>query len=153
MLIINSDDWGGWREATDCALTCFQSGRITSVSAMVFMEDSARAAQLAIDGGVDVGLHANFTQSFSGDSVPSDLVQAQERVRRFLTGNRYAQVVYHPALRRDFRLVYQTQENEFRRLYRREPSHVDGHRHMHLCSNMLVAGVIPRGQRVRRSFS
>jgi predicted glycoside hydrolase/deacetylase ChbG (UPF0249 family) len=43
--------------------------------------------------------------------------------------------------------------DEFVRLYGRMPSHFDGHRHLHLCANMLVSGIIPEGFAVRRSFS
>ena len=64
MLIVNADDWGGWKSATDAALACYKAGRINSVSAMVFMEDSERAAELAQADGLDVGLHLNFTTPF-----------------------------------------------------------------------------------------
>jgi predicted glycoside hydrolase/deacetylase ChbG (UPF0249 family) len=46
MLIVNADDWGRNRDATDRSLECHRNGRITTVSAMVFMEDSERAADL-----------------------------------------------------------------------------------------------------------
>ena len=38
------------------------------------------------------------------------------------------------------------------RLFDRPPSHIDGHRHQHLCMNVLLDGVIPNGTKVRRSF-
>jgi len=37
MLIINADNWGRSAVETDAVLTCYQEGRITSVSAMMFM--------------------------------------------------------------------------------------------------------------------
>ena len=46
MLIINADDWGRSVAETDAALKCCKGGRITSLSAMAFMEDSERAADL-----------------------------------------------------------------------------------------------------------
>ncbi|TMP94577.1 MAG: ChbG/HpnK family deacetylase [Verrucomicrobia bacterium] len=46
MLIINADDWGRSLAETDAALRCYKAGRITSVSAMAFMADSERAAEL-----------------------------------------------------------------------------------------------------------
>jgi len=61
MLIINADDWGRSRTETDAALQCYEKGRITSASAMVFMEDSERAADIAKENQVDVGLHLNFS--------------------------------------------------------------------------------------------
>ena len=65
MLIINADDWGRSVAETDAALRCYKEGRITSVSAMVFMEDSERAAELAKENELDVGLHLNFTDKFT----------------------------------------------------------------------------------------
>ena len=46
MLIINADDFGHSRLATERILSCRKSGAITSTSAMVFMEDSLGAADL-----------------------------------------------------------------------------------------------------------
>src|SRR6185436_15777674 len=40
----------------------------------------------------------------------------------------------------------------FDRLYGKAPTHVDGHQHMHLCANMLIDQIVPRGQKVRRNF-
>jgi predicted glycoside hydrolase/deacetylase ChbG (UPF0249 family) len=45
------------------------------------------------------------------------------------------------------------QLEEFRRLYHREPIRIDGHHHMHLCANVLIGRLIPKGTIVRRSFS
>lgn len=153
LLIINGDDWGGWRSATDAILACFRKGRVTSASAMVFMADSERGARLAQEVGLDVGLHVNLNQIFSGGNCPASVRKSQARIRRFLGCSRYAQLVYHPFLRREFREVFLAQWDEFHRLYGRSPSHLDGHRHMHLCANMLWDGIIPPGQKVRRSFS
>lgn len=151
-LIVNADDWGGWPTATDAARVCFDAGRITSVSAMVFMEDSLRAASLAQTSGLDVGLHLNLNQAFTGNAPPA-VSAAHERVRSFLRRNRYAQLLYNPWLKGAFRTVFEAQVDEFSRLYGRAPTHIDGHQHMHLCANMLWDTVIPKGQRVRRSFS
>lgn len=153
MLIINADDWGRSPGETDAALKCFAAGRITSTSAMVFMEDSERAAEVARDVGIDVGLHLNFNERFTGKGVPPPLAGEHSRLAAYLRRSRYAQLLYHPTLRSAFRQVCGAQIAEFERLYGRPPSHVDGHQHMHLCTNMLLDGIIPKGQRVRRSFS
>ncbi len=154
MLIINADDWGGWRSATDAALVCYEKGRITSVSAMVFMEDSERAAELAREHGIDAGLHINFSQSFSGNAhaIPG-LARAHSRIMRFLRSSKYALLLYHPFLVKQFRNVFETQVGEYVRLYGRLPSHYDGHQHFHLCTNILLGRTLPAGERVRRSFS
>jgi len=153
LLIVNADDWGGWKEATDTAHACHSKGRITSVSAMVFMEDSARAAELAKQSGVDAGLHLNLNQRFTQATCPPRLLEHQDRTRCFLRSGRYAQLIYNPLLRTDFEYVYRAQVEEFARLYSRAPSHIDGHQHMHLCANMLVGRYVPRGEKVRRNFS
>jgi predicted glycoside hydrolase/deacetylase ChbG (UPF0249 family) len=153
MLIVNADDWGRSKTATDEALVCYRRGRISSATGMVFMRDSRRAAELANEVNLDVGLHLNLSEEFSAPSVPGSIRQAHDRVRRFLTRGKYALVVYHPGLRREFALLFRAQLDEFVELYGRLPSHIDGHQHLHLCSNLLLDDVIPRGARVRRSFS
>lgn len=153
MLRINADDWGRSRLETDAADECFRAGRITSVSAMVFMEDSERAAEIALANGIEVGLHLNFTQPFTGTGYSADLADRHRRISRFLTRNKYSQLLYNPFLRDDFGYSYRAQTDEFERLYGRPPSHVDGHHHMHLCGNMVWSSLIPRGTQVRRNFS
>lgn len=153
MLIINADDWGRSREETDVEFACFSKGRITSVTAMMFMQDSKRAAQIATDAGLDVGLHLNLNQSYSGAGCTAAAAAAHERIVKFMARSKHAMFVYHPALRQCFRDVYQSQLDEFHRLYGGAPSHVDGHQHRHLCANMLIDRVIPAGEKVRRNFS
>jgi predicted glycoside hydrolase/deacetylase ChbG (UPF0249 family) len=79
MLIINADDWGRSPVETDAVLRCYQEGRITSVSAMVFMEDSERAAELARENELDVGLHVAFAELFTGGNYPGKLDQYHGR--------------------------------------------------------------------------
>ena len=69
MLIINADDWGRDTAATDTALACFQRGRISSVTGMVFMADSQRGAELANSAALGVGLHINFTERFNDSQL------------------------------------------------------------------------------------
>jgi len=152
MLIINADDFGRSVSETNAALDCYRAGRTTSVTAMVFMNDSERAAQLALANSISAGLHLNLTEPFSAVSAPSELSERHERVAGFLTRAKYAPLIYNPALRDDFRYLYETQIEEFIRLYGHPPSHIDGHQHQHLCTNMLLDGVIPRGLKVRRTF-
>jgi predicted glycoside hydrolase/deacetylase ChbG (UPF0249 family) len=153
MLIINADDWGRSVAETDAALGCYKRGRITSVSAMVFMEDSERAAELAKENELDVGLHLNFTDKFTTNQYPQTLGNYHNEIVRFLRGNKYSQLLYNPFLRRDFAYSYEAQVEEFARLYRKPPSHIDGHHHMHLCANVLLSNTIPAGAKLRRNFS
>lgn len=152
MIIINADDWGRTRPETDAALDCFRQGRITSATAMVYMQDSERAAEVARAAGIDVGLHLNLTQAFTVPGPDAALARAHARVVHHLTRRKYTFLFFHPGLRADFRQVYAAQLSEFIRLYGRSPSHVDGHHHKHLCANVLLGDVIPAGEKVRRTF-
>src|SRR5580765_724988 len=153
MLIVNADDFGRSVVETNAALRCYIAGRITSVSAMVFMADSGRAAELATAKGIDVGLHVNFSEPFTHSRCPESLRNCHKRIVRFLKRNKYAQILYDPSLRREFADSYNAQAEEFERLFGRGPSHIDGHHHMHLCANILLGNLFPAGIRVRRNFS
>jgi chitin disaccharide deacetylase len=153
MLIINADDFGRSAAETNAAISCYTAGRITSLSAMVFMGDSERAAELAKEIQPDVGLHLNFTERFSGPMVPATLASYQDKLAGFLTRNRYSQVIYNPLLRKEFSYSYEAQFDEFTRLFGNPPSRIDGHHHMHLCANLLLSNLIPHGMKVRRNFS
>lgn len=153
MIIINADDWGRSRSETDAALACFAKGRITSVSAMVFMQDSQRAADLAKEADLAVGLHLNLNEAFNASGVPERLMEGLQCFARFLDWNKFSQILYNPLMANKLDFLYRTQVEEFVRLYGRVPTHFDGHRHFHLCSNMLMGLVIPRGLKVRSSFS
>jgi predicted glycoside hydrolase/deacetylase ChbG (UPF0249 family) len=61
--------------------------------------------------------------------------------------------MYYPGLGRELEAVYRAQADEFRRLYGKEPSHVDGHQHKHLCPNMVLGRILPEGTKVRRNFT
>jgi hypothetical protein len=153
IVIINADDWGRDHETTERTLECIQGGSISSVSAMVFMADSERAAALARENGIDAGLHLNFTTPFSASARFPRLLEYQRRIAQFLLSHRLAQVVFHPGLVRSFEYVVAAQRDEFIRLYGREPPRYDGHHHMHLCANVLLGGLLPSGTIVRRNFS
>ena len=120
---------------------------------MVFMEDSQRAAELALEAGLDAGLHLNFTTEFDGDFKSSKIRGCQHRTALFLKLNKYCSLLYNPFLRRDFEYVYKAQYEEYVHLYHKSPTHIDGHHHMHLCTNMLVDRLIPKGSKVRRNFT
>lgn len=128
-------------------------GAVTSASAMVFMEDSERAAEIASKHNLDIGLHLNLTVAFSGGFTDSTLVADHARVVKYLRSSKYAQPLYHPLLVRAFQRTFRAQWEQFLKLYGKEPSHLDGHHHMHLCLNVLLSSLIPRGMRVRRHFT
>lgn len=120
---------------------------------MVYMKDSERAAQQIGIHRKHTGLHINLSEEFTAINVPEDLENAHRRIRKFLNFNKYALILFNPLLIRDFKKVFRCQLEEFRRLYQKEPSHMDGHQHMHLSSNMILQKILPEGIKIRRSFS
>ena len=153
LLVINADDWGRDRETTERTLECVRRGVVSSVSAMVFMQDSERAAGTAREQDIDAGLHLNLTTPFSGANCPARLAQHQQRIARCLRRYRLAQALFHPTLIRSFEYVVSAQLEEFCRLYGRTPERFDGHHHMHLCANVLLGRLLPPMTVVRRNFS
>jgi hypothetical protein len=151
-LIVNADDWGRDPHTTNRILDCVERSAVSAVSAMVFMEDSDRAAALALEHGVDAGLHLNFTSPFTGKGCPTELAERQRRITTYLRRHRLAQLVFNPMLVKSFEYVVAAQIDEFRRLYGAEPARLDGHHHMHLCANVLLQGLLPPGTVVRRNF-
>lgn len=152
-MIVNADDWGRSAPETDAAFECFSRGRITSVTAMVFMADSERAAGIALQHSIPVGLHLNLTEPLTAAGRDGAFLVEHRRLVKYLTRTRYSILALDRSLRASFRLVFQRQLDEFVRLYKKAPTHFDGHQHFHLCSNMLLAAPIPRGQKIRRTFS
>lgn len=153
MLSINGDDLGWTREITDRILACYQKGKIGSASAMTFMKDSERAAELARESGLPVGLHLNLTRAFTGESITIKLREKHRSIAAYLNALKMNQVLYNPFLHKVFDYVFQAQWEEFVRLYGEQPTRLDGHHHMHLCMNMLFLNKYPKGMKVRRSFT
>lgn len=153
MLIVTADDYGKTRQATDNILRCFSNGLITSASAMVLMEDSDRAAALSLQTGLEVGLHLNFTTPLSTDKMSRQLREHHNRIVLYLTRNKLAQIIYNPLLADSFKYLFLLQQEEFTRLYGRHPDFYNGHHHMHLCANVLLGRMLPKGARVRKAFT
>lgn len=153
LLIINADDWGRDRETTNRIQDCLVRKTVSSVSAMMFMEDSERAASLARAHNVDAGLHLNLTSPFTASNCPPALAQKQQELAAHLMGHKLAQTMFYPGLMRTFQYVVTAQIDEFTRLYGKAPERIDGHHHMHLCANIVLGGLLPTGTIVRRNFS
>jgi chitin disaccharide deacetylase len=120
---------------------------------MVFMRDSERAAEIARESKVDAGLHLNFTTPFSATECPAALVERHREIATYLSSHKAAKAIFHPGLAGSFEYVLAAQMEEFQRLYGTSPDRVDGHHHMHLCANVLLARLLPAGTVARRNFS
>jgi hypothetical protein len=152
-LIINADDWGRDENNTDQINKCFAHGTVSSVSAMVFMQDSERAANIARERGIDAGLHLNFTTPFSAPGCSGRLADRQRELAAYLQSHRFGRAIFHAGLVRSFDYVVAAQIEEFHRLYQRAPNRLDGHHHMHLCANVLFGKLLPVGTIIRRNES
>lgn len=155
MLIVNADDWGMNKKATDTILKLYKMGCITSATAMVFMKDTERSANLAISNRINTGLHLNFTMKYetTGTNKLSKLFDYQMQIAGFLLKNKYYRLIYNPFLRKQFDYVFKAQFEEYLRVFDKPPTHIDGHRHMHLCMNVILDKLIPTGCKIRRNFS
>lgn len=154
LLIVNADDFGGNPLATARIVECFAANRITSTTAMVYMQDSANAAQIARDAGdvrLAVGLHLNLTQAFDDPSTPAAIRERQAQAVRYFAGRRAARFTFNPALMRLVERCVNDQLDGFRTLYGREPTHIDGHNHVHMSPTVLLA--LPRATPVRTGES
>jgi hypothetical protein len=152
-LIINADDWGRDSDKTERIRECVLQGTVSSVSGMVFMADSVRAASVALDARVDTGLHLNFTTRFSDPQCPPELVEHQRKIAAYLLRHPLARAIFHPSLVRSFEYVVTAQVEEYCRLYGVQPERLDGHHHMHLSANVLLQRLLPAKTIVRRNFS
>src|SRR5947209_15703921 len=119
---------------------------------MVYMQDSQRAAAIARERGLPVGLHLNLTFPFDDPHAPADVRRRQARaVRSFRRLRLHNWVVfpkrrlYYPWLRDRVDACVRDQLDAFRALYGREPTHIDGHHHVHLTPTVLRSPVLPDG--------
>jgi predicted glycoside hydrolase/deacetylase ChbG (UPF0249 family) len=142
-LMINADDWGASAATTDAIARCFDAGALTAASAMVHMADSARAASLARQRGLPVGLHLNLSQPFDGADVPEDVRLRQARVARRFAHMRLRRWLYDPSSREVVSRAIADQLGEFERLYGERPRRLDGHLHVHLCPDVLLSRALP----------
>jgi predicted glycoside hydrolase/deacetylase ChbG (UPF0249 family) len=118
---------------------------------MVYMADSRRAASLARERALPVGLHLNLVEPFDDPSTPARVRDRQRRLVRRLRRRRLRYWIYDPSLRADVEACIADQLDRFRALYAAEPTHVDGHEQAHLLANVLLARTLPAGTKLRTS--
>ena len=148
LLIVNADDWGASRHTTERIATSFAAGGVSSATAMVYMADSERAAGRALEIGLPTGLHLNLTQAFDGPSVPVRVRETQRHLAARLGKlHRRDRLLLDPRLVAPVRVCVSEQLDCFRSLYGRDPTHLDGHNHVHL--DPVVLCVLPRRLRLR----
>jgi hypothetical protein len=154
LLIVTADDLGYDEATTDAILECFAAGAVTCASAMVFMADSERAARLAREHGLPVGLHLNLSEAFTAPAVAPEIARRQARLLPHFTdrGRRLRNWCWDPFVARGVAAATRDQVIEFSRLYGRGPDHVDGHRHVHVCLNVAFTRALAPGRTTRRAL-
>lgn len=150
LLIVNADDFGGNPLATDRIATCFEIGAITSTTAMVYMQDSERAAAIARSHTLPVGLHLNLTQRYDDCEVPPTIRSRQARLVEQLVKRRQRYLI-DPRLYGEVKRCIADQLERFEEQFGSPPTHVDGHNHGHLSPTAALA--LPRGICMRTAES
>ena len=150
LLIVNADDFGYAVAETDAILAAHAAGAITSATAMVWMRGAGHAGEAAASSTLPLGLHLNLIEPYTDPAVPAAIAETQRRVVARIHAAGPRAFVYHPAWAADFRRCIHDQLAAFRQLYGREPTHVDGHQHMHLVPNALFSLALRPVTRARR---
>jgi chitin disaccharide deacetylase len=146
MLIINADDFGASRSATDAISQAFEAGAITSSSAMVWMKDTARSSQIASEHRLPLGLHLNLTLPFDSPDTPPAVRDRQRRLTEIFTKNGWREVSKTRPTTDLLREAIRDQLECFRQQFG-PPTHIDGHHHVHL--HEAVLELLPRTWPIR----
>ncbi|MGI8622977.1 MAG: ChbG/HpnK family deacetylase [Solirubrobacteraceae bacterium] len=141
--MVNADDWGLSPSVTDTIAGCFACDGISSATAMVWMRDSRRAASLARDRDLPIGLHLNLDTAFDGEDVPRSVRADHARVISWFRKMPAAAPALVPSFQRAVRALVHAQLEQFVELYGRQPTHLDGHHHLHLAAPVLRSGALP----------
>jgi predicted glycoside hydrolase/deacetylase ChbG (UPF0249 family) len=161
LLIVNADDWGGERRSTEAIHEAFGAGRVTSTTAMVFMDDSDRAAEIAKAESLPVGLHLNLTQPFTDPAVPEPVRERQRRVTAAFLGqggdghpgvSQRRRWLYDPRIADLVGDALRDQLERFEALYGGPPTHLDGHNYVDTAPNVFLSPALPRGMKMRNSL-
>lgn len=153
LLIVNADDFGHDREATDLTVACFGAEQISSATTMMHMTDSRRAAELGLEHDLPTGLHLNFTEPFDGAEVPAPVRERQLQACRIFGdgGLRLRSWTYDPRISGQVEDAIRDQLGQFRTLFGRAPTHVDGHNHVQVCPNVARAKAL-KGLKMRNAL-
>jgi predicted glycoside hydrolase/deacetylase ChbG (UPF0249 family) len=153
MLIVNADDWGLRAEVTDAILACWRAGAISAASGMTFMADSRRAATLAAESRLPLGLHLNLTTPFTGGEVAAEMGVRQRKACEYFAGPRRRRFIFDPKIRSLLDRCVADQIDGFADQYGGSPAHADGHEHIQVCPTVLSTRALGRLASVRAAHS
>jgi predicted glycoside hydrolase/deacetylase ChbG (UPF0249 family) len=138
VLIVNADDFGASRSATKAILEAFDAGAISSASAMVWMPDTERAAELAQQRGLPLGLHLNLTLPLPGPGAPPAVAYRQMRMTESFGKESWWRGEVRGIDAAELEAAVSDQLHEFRSHFG-EPTHINGHHHVHVTDAVLNA--------------
>jgi predicted glycoside hydrolase/deacetylase ChbG (UPF0249 family) len=130
MLIVNADDFGANERTSDPVVELFGERVLSSTSALVRMRDTARAASLAGEHGIPVGLHLNLTLPFAEESIPRPARERQRRLTEIFGSESWRGGGREGPPSQLLADVIDDQLECFREIFG-EPTHLDGHHHVH----------------------
>ena len=130
MLIVNADDFGANPRTSDPVVELFDERVLSSASAMVRMRDSDRAASLAAEHGIPVGLHLNLTLPFADASVAAPVRERQLLLTEVFGSESWRDGGRERPSEGLLADVIDDQLECFRESFG-EPTHLDGHHHVH----------------------
>lgn len=130
-LIIVADDLGSSAQRSHGIFLCFEQGVVRNAGLVATMNDSARAAKHAKEKGLACGLHLNLTNE-SPISDPKTITTLVDAQGNFLGNTGLRRVLdageYDPQhLEREIRAQVEWTFDHYG-----YPSHVSGHRHIHI---------------------
>ena len=127
-LIVNADDCNLTRGVTEAILDCHDNGSLTSTTFMINLPlDSRPIREIKKRKGLGVGLHLNVTLSHpvSKSAKVRSLVDSEGGFRKV------AKQFARPPVARELALEYQNQIEKFRKVFGRNPTHLDTHHQVH----------------------
>ncbi len=150
MLIVNADDFGANARTSDPVIALFDERVLSSATAMVRMRDTMRAATLAAEHGVPVGLHLNLTLPFADPAVPASVRERQRRLTEIFGSESWRDGGHERPAEQLVADVVNDQLECFREIFG-EPTHIDGHHHVH--THPAVVEHLPTGLPIRPILS
>src|SRR3954454_3523834 len=102
------------------------------------MGDSERAAAIALERGLEVGLHLNLTLPFGGDHVPGPVAERQAKLTGVFTKETWWDGAAPRVDSANVKAAVDDQLERFRSTFG-EPAFVNGHHHVHLAEVVLDA--------------
>lgn len=136
VLIVNADDWGYSERVTQAIVHGFDEGTVSSTTAMVWQRDSERAAEIARERRLPVGLHLNLTAPYRADEVPARPRERQLRLTEQFGKQGWRVPDVFTGDRTLLRDTIRDQLDRFREDIG-EPTHLDGHHHVHVHNEVL----------------